>query len=434
MDAQPSRDLPPVVEEAYQPSTSRSPVAPVGRNGWQVIETAGGASGETLYYNATTGETALHPPSDLSEGWVGHPSAPTPRQSCLLVGRPSRKAKRQTADGLIAYLLATSEEFAKAYVQRREHVSGASTHRAPPPPPLVLSPRREASGNASSSAAGADGAGSLPPVKSRLRSSKRSSNGGTSPLLTPPNSAIESDDGPVMPWDEGPRERRRSRERRNSRDEMPKMPRAAQGAAGAEHACGGIAAGVPPTCHVAASTMGLRLPSVLSHAPKHAPAPSSARATQMNDLLDGTAMAREMGLRGSGRSSPRKGNEYRPYEELALRKPPAWDFDHVKLQLLDRAALKCDRNFDRWNLVRLYTPNSRGGAKRIVPENCESPRAFYAEGLHRTPRPPSHPQRPAAIGPWGTGGGSLSARTPRIVNLEVLTLNARPQLSARQLV
>ena len=105
-----------------------------------------------------------------------------------------------------------------------------------------------------------------------------------------------------------------------------------------------------------------------------------------------------------------------------------------KLQLLDRAALKCDRNFDRWNLVRLYTPNSRGGAKRIVPENCESPRAFYAEGLHRTPRPPSHPQRPAAIGPWGTGGGSLSARTPRIVNLEVLTLNARPQLSARQLV
>ena len=168
MDAQPSRDLPPVVEEAYQPSTSRSPVAPVGRNGWQVIETRPVAlPARTLYYNATTGETALHPPSDLSEGWVCHPSAPAPRQSCLLIGRPSRKTKRQTADGLIAYLLATSEEFAKAYVQRREHVSGASTHRARAQSLLVLSPRREASGNASSSAAGADGAGSLPPVKSR---------------------------------------------------------------------------------------------------------------------------------------------------------------------------------------------------------------------------------------------------------------------------
>ena len=81
-----------------------------------------------------------------------------------------------------------------------------------------------------------------------------------------------------------------------------------------------------------------------------------------------------------------------------------WDFEVARVQLLDRASLKCDRSFDVWNQVQLHTPARR----TRVPNDCEAPNAFHSEGLHRIPRPPLSPAPPRDDQP------SSPRRSPRV--------------------
>ena len=82
-----------------------------------------------------------------------------------------------------------------------------------------------------------------------------------------------------------------------------------------------------------------------------------------------------------------------PLLSVPLQPAPTWehgagtevppDFDIAKAQFRERALKHCDPRFDVWSDVEL-TPTPR---RKGVPPQCHlSPRAFFSEGLHRTPR------------------------------------------------
>jgi len=147
------------------------------------------------------------------------------------------------------------------------------------------------------------------------------------------------------------RRRAATNENRGERLRTPsRSPRAAQGLAGGwPH---------PPSSHVV-------LPQLSTFPALPATLPSSfrARGLELDSKAEVDELSRNHGLYGQSR-------------------PISWDVSVAYRQHADRALRCCDRSFDSWIAVRLYTPSPRDR----VPGACARHGAFFAEGLHRSPR------------------------------------------------
>jgi hypothetical protein len=344
----------PAGEQTSLLSEHRAPmIAAAMEAGWQWV----GRGEELLFYNATTGQTSLEIPAEIATAAeVDAAGSPiSPRAAHRSVDASSRaRSTDADADGLLAFLLATSPRGVPAVASRRDGAAPAAAHPpAPAQPACVRMPAPSTDPPLAVDGLRADGLPMLVPRVDELTPrAPRNSAEDLTLLIATNRDAQPAHDAPSPP-------------------RSPAPPRAAQGAAGVVPATTSTLP-LPPSCH------GPIAPSSVAQSTRLPRVRVPLVTTQQRAAQHGAVQ-----LVGRPRSPPTKG----PH-------PPAWDFDHLKLQLLDAASVHCDRSFDSWERVRLETPSPRGR----LPKQADSHRSFYSEGLHRSPRP-QHQLSPRAHKP-----------------------------------